>query len=286
MAQRCHLPTAKVAKPSSRSTSATVAAWLRDVAADVRVAAVEVGDGAHPHGVVVPAGQERGPRGRAERGHVEVGVAESAGGQPVDVGGGQVRAIAAEVGEAGVVEEDDHHVGGVVARVRWRRPPGRRLGLGAPDDTVEAFVARHVGPPVAHGSAGGPPGRPVVRGCVTGRDDIGGPARCRQARIGRDPPTDADGQVDSGAFSRRRGRGAWNSGGGTRDDDIGQPAPGALTRRRPDRGAAARGGPGSLGRSAERGAGRGRDLLAGLPAAPALRGGSGLRQCGGPLRRR
>ena len=61
---------------------------MGDVPAHVGVAAVEVGDGAHADGVVVAAGEQRGPGGRAQRGDVEVGVAQPVGRQGVDVGGG------------------------------------------------------------------------------------------------------------------------------------------------------------------------------------------------------
>ena len=124
-----------------------------DVTPHVRVAGVEVGDGPHPHGVVVPAGEQGRPGGGAQRGDVEVGVPEPAGGQGVDVGGGQVRAEAAEVGEAGVVEEDDHHVRGVLARVGGLGPPRPGLGLGGGDDAVELLELVH-GPSSPHRSAG------------------------------------------------------------------------------------------------------------------------------------
>ena len=90
----------------------------------------QIGQETHPHGVVVAAGEERGASRRTQRGHVETVVAEPPVGQPVDGRGGNVRAEAAQLGEAGVVEDDGHHVGG--AR--------RRLGLGGVDrghsDTV------------------------------------------------------------------------------------------------------------------------------------------------------
>ena len=130
-----------------------------DVAAHVRVAAVEVGDRAHPDGVVVPAGEQRGPGGRAQGGDVEVGVAEPLRGQTVDVRGGQLGAVAAEVGEAGVVEEDEDHVGRVLAGVGRGRPPRGRLGLGAGDHAVEAVEGLHGGSLVGGSRMAGRPGR-------------------------------------------------------------------------------------------------------------------------------
>ncbi len=169
-----------------------------DVAAHVGIAAVEVGERAHPHGVVVPPGEQRGPGGGAQRGHVEVGVAQPAGGQAVDVGGGQVGAVAAEVGEAGVVEEDDHHVGGALARVRRGGPPGRRLGLGALDHAVERSYS--LGPLLGRGSGhhgwtistlGGRvhqppwPSAPIRRpGAVSVGSPAAGPMSCLKVEFG------------------------------------------------------------------------------------------------------
>ena len=123
MAHRCHLPDGEGGVALVAEHLGHRGGVVGDVAAHVGVAAVEVGDRAHPDGVVVAPGQQRGPGGRAQGGHVEVGVAQPAGGQPVDVRGGEVGAVAAEVGEAGVVEQDDHHVGSALARVRRGGPP-------------------------------------------------------------------------------------------------------------------------------------------------------------------
>ena len=132
-----------------------------DLPAHVGVAAVEVGDGAHAHGVVVAARQQRGAGGRAQRRDVEVGVADAVGRQGVDVGCGELGAVAAEVGEPGVVEQDDDHVRGIGARVRRDGPPGLRLRLGPGDHAVEGLE-------LLHGDVLGSWGSAAVRGAAPG----------------------------------------------------------------------------------------------------------------------
>ena len=85
---------------------------IGDVATHMGIATVEIGDGAHADGVVVTAGEQGGAGRGAQRCHVKVGVAQPGRCQPVDSRCDQVRAIASEVGEPGVVEEDEHNVGG------------------------------------------------------------------------------------------------------------------------------------------------------------------------------
>ena len=114
-----------------------------DVPPHVRIAAVEVGDGPHSHGVVVASGEQGGPGGRAQRGHVEVRVPEPGVGQGVDVRGGEVRSVAPEMGEAGVVQEDHHDVRGVRSGMRRDRPGRGGLGLGAGDHPVERLELLH-----------------------------------------------------------------------------------------------------------------------------------------------
>ncbi len=108
-----------------------------DVAPHVGVAAVEVGEGPHPDGVVVPAGEQRRPGRGAQGGDVEVRVAQTSRGQTVDVRRGELGSVAAEVGEAGVVEQDDHDVRCRVARMRGGGPPRCGLRLGAVDHPFE-----------------------------------------------------------------------------------------------------------------------------------------------------
>ncbi len=116
---------------------------VRQVPAHVRVAAVEVRHGAHADRVVVAPRQERRPRRRAERRDVEVREAQPARGQPVDVRRVDVGPEAPEVGVAQVVEQDDHHVRGVLARMRRRRPPGLGLAVRAADRPAELLVLLH-----------------------------------------------------------------------------------------------------------------------------------------------
>ena len=108
----------------------------RDLPAVAGEPAVEVGETTDPHAVVVAARQQRGPGRRAHRGGVEARVTQAAGGEPVDGGRRRVAAVAAEVGEAHVVEEDQQDVGGAVPRSGRIRPVRGRLGDGAPDDGV------------------------------------------------------------------------------------------------------------------------------------------------------
>lgn len=113
-----------------------------DAGALVWEAAVEVGDGAHADGVRVAPGEQRGAGGRAHRGDVEVGEAQPAGGERVDVGGGDGRAVAAEVRVAEIVQQDDHDVG-PVAVIGRLGPPGGRLAERPPDPPAECFRSRH-----------------------------------------------------------------------------------------------------------------------------------------------
>ena len=120
---RCHLPSGEggvavvAAAPRPRVAACGV---MR--APHVREAGVPVRDAAHADRVVVAAGQQAGPSRRAQRGGVEVGVAQAARRRAGRWSGVSMRrAVAAEVGEAGVVEDDHHHVG---------RPGPGRVGRG------------------------------------------------------------------------------------------------------------------------------------------------------------
>ncbi len=83
----------------------------------------------HPHPVVVAAGEQARPGGRADGGGVEIGEPDATGGQPVDGRGGDVRAVAAELSEPGVVEHHHHDVGRP-GTVRRRGGRGPRVGGG------------------------------------------------------------------------------------------------------------------------------------------------------------
>src|ERR1700676_165515 len=107
---------------------------------------------------------------------MEVGVPQPVGGQPVDVRSGEVGPVTAEVGEAGVIEEHDDHVGSVLARVLRGGPPWRGFRLSAPDDPVEAGVPLHSGPLLGWRGAVGSATRAPWKSCVTAYDATGGPA--------------------------------------------------------------------------------------------------------------
>ena len=86
-----------------------------------------LGDPAHVVHVVVAAAQERRPRRRADRRRVELVVAQSARGEPLD--GRHVDRPAEPAGhaEAHVVDEHDQHVGRALGRLHLEA--GRRRGL-------------------------------------------------------------------------------------------------------------------------------------------------------------
>ena len=88
---------------------------VRDLAGRARQGRRHLRDEAHVHGVVVAAGLEGGPRRRAERGRVEVVVAQAGLGEPVERGRRDRAAERARRPEAEVVDQHDDHV---------RRPGG------------------------------------------------------------------------------------------------------------------------------------------------------------------
>ena len=90
----------------------------------VRKAGVPVREPAHADRVMIAPGQQRRAGRRAQRRGVEVGVAQAACGQPVDVRRLDRGAVAAEMRKAEVVEQDDQHVRRALARPRIVRPPG------------------------------------------------------------------------------------------------------------------------------------------------------------------
>ncbi len=93
----------------------------------------DVGQEAHPHGVVVASGEERGPGGRAQRRDVEPVVAQPLRGEPIDGRGRQIRPEAAELREAEVVEDHHDDVRRATGRPGHRRERGHRIGDRAPD---------------------------------------------------------------------------------------------------------------------------------------------------------
>ncbi len=98
---------------------------LSDLHRVAREAGIEVRDVADAGHVVVQPGEHRGPRRRAHRVDVEVDVADTIGGELVDVGRVDLGAVAADIGEAEVVDEHDDDVRSPVRG--GRRPRPRRL---------------------------------------------------------------------------------------------------------------------------------------------------------------
>ena len=78
----------------------------------------DVGQKAHADGVMVAAGEEGGPGGRAQRGHVEAVEGRAAGRQRVHVRRADVGSEGAQVTESRVVEDDGHDVGRPLGRLR------------------------------------------------------------------------------------------------------------------------------------------------------------------------
>ena len=108
---RCHLPMAVGRRSPGRAGSAADGAGaVGDLARVARVVDGHVGQHAHADPVVVAPGEQAGPGGRAHGGGVEVGEAQAPCGQPVEVRGVEVGPVAAQLGEAEVVEHDDHDV--------------------------------------------------------------------------------------------------------------------------------------------------------------------------------
>ena len=102
---------------------------VADVAELVRESGAEVRHGTHPDGVLRAPGQQRRSGRRAQRRHVEVRELQAVGGERVDVRRVDVGAVAAELGEPGVVEQHQHDVGRVGAgvwRLRRTTAPSRR----------------------------------------------------------------------------------------------------------------------------------------------------------------
>ena len=117
------------------------AGFLGDLAAVARKSGIEIGEAADAHRMMVAAGQQRRTRGRAHGRRMEAGVAQATLGNRIHRGCGDRRAVAAEVGEADIVEQDDQDVGSPF------RAPGRvrpvRLGLAYRPSDLWASLRRH-----------------------------------------------------------------------------------------------------------------------------------------------
>ncbi len=116
-----------------------VLAWR--LAPVTRIANGQVGHPAHPAAVMVAAGQQAGPRGGAQRRGVEVREPDPARGQTVDHRRLDVRAVAAELGVADIIEHDQEHVRGAGRWCRLSGPPRLRVSPVRPDPPAE--ILRH-----------------------------------------------------------------------------------------------------------------------------------------------
>jgi hypothetical protein len=115
---------------------------VRDVAELMREAGAEVRDGAHPDGVLRATGQQRRARRRAQRSDVKVGELHATCRQRVDVRGVDGAAVATELGETRVVEQNHDDVRSMLTRVRWLLEPRLGIGQHAADATFEPTYLR------------------------------------------------------------------------------------------------------------------------------------------------
>ncbi len=92
----------------------------------------QLGDAAHAHAMVVAAGEHGGAGRRADRGDVEAVVRQAHLADPRQGGGLDAAAERVGAAVAGVVDEDDQHVGRAFGRRRPgdERPVGRRMRRG------------------------------------------------------------------------------------------------------------------------------------------------------------
>ena len=100
----------------------------RDRAGAVGIAGVPVRQATHADRMVIAPGEQGRARRRAQRGGVKIRIAQSAGGELVDIRCIDGRSIAAEVRKAGVVEEHHDHIGCALARHRHFGPEGFGVG--------------------------------------------------------------------------------------------------------------------------------------------------------------
>ena len=86
--------------------------------------------------MVAPSQQARSAR-RTDRRRMEVGEPQTAPRDLIDVGCPYLGSVAAEVGEADVVENDEHNVGAALCGSRRLGPPRSRFGDGVAQHTSE-----------------------------------------------------------------------------------------------------------------------------------------------------
>ena len=117
--------------------------FSRGEAAGIRIPVHHFGNPAHADAVVIAPRQQTRAGGRAQRRHVKVGIAQAIGRQAVEGGRLDVRAIAAELGIADIVQ-DDHDDVGALFELGQCRPPGYPgLVHRASDLAVELPVVLH-----------------------------------------------------------------------------------------------------------------------------------------------
>ena len=76
---------------------------------------------------------------------MEAVIAQTSGGQAVEVWCVDLRTIAAEIGKAGIVQEDEDHVGTSIRRSRRMGPPGPGFGDGPSDYSLKtSLIVCHV----------------------------------------------------------------------------------------------------------------------------------------------
>ena len=132
------------------------------------------------------AGQQRGTRRRAHRHGRVAGEAQAARGECIDVRGPDLAAVAAEVGEAQVVEQDHHDVGRALGGRGARTPPwrGRRE---RPADLSLPALAGVPGQPLrlaaaafgAHAARAARPAAETLRRTSRAKEYAAGPPRAR-----------------------------------------------------------------------------------------------------------
>src|SRR5579872_4502470 len=91
---------------------------------------------------MVAPGEQRGAGRRTQRRGMEIGVAQTTLGEAIDVRRIDGRTVAAEMREAGIVEQDDDDVRRSIAWLRQIRPPRLRLGDRGPDPALELVCHR------------------------------------------------------------------------------------------------------------------------------------------------
>ncbi|GAA0000873.1 hypothetical protein BRDID11002_08730 [Bradyrhizobium diazoefficiens] len=113
----------------------------RDLAAIAGIAGIEIGKAPDADRMVVAPGEQRRTRRRAHRRGVEAGIAQALRSEPVDGRRLDGRSVAAEIGEADIVEQHDEDVRRALWRPRCLRPPGFGLRNRLADGAAERRAA-------------------------------------------------------------------------------------------------------------------------------------------------